>query len=77
MEKLRDPMTRQVFGAIDVVRAFRIPFPRNKLHGLYINAVVPSTQTVSEMHLQSARDFLRKYFAVTPIDKFPPDGLIM
>ena len=59
------------------MQVFPMPFPRNKLHGLYLKAMIPSTATVSETHLQNAGEFLRKYFAISPIDKFPPDGLIM
>ena len=77
MERLREQMTRQVFGPEAPIKVFSIPFPRNKLHGLYLKAMIPSTQTVSEQHLQAPRDFLRRMFAIAPIDKFPPDALIM
>ena len=56
MEKLRDPMTRQVFGAVDVVRVFRIPFPRNKLHGLYMMCSGPFFGAQGHSSLQTRRE---------------------
>ena len=77
LEKLREKLTRQIFGSNACVQVFKIPFPRNKFEGVYSKGVIPSTSTVFEFHVQAVRVFLCRCFAIAPIDKFPPDALIM
>ena len=77
MGRLRDQMTGQVFGIDPPVDVFPVPYPRHKTHEVFLKAMTPSAQTGSEMHLQAAREFLRRRFAISPFDTFPPDGLIM
>ena len=44
-------MTNQVFGKQPFIQIFKIPFPRNKFHGVYLKGMTPSPDTVSEKAL--------------------------
>ena len=77
LEKLRDKMTLQFFGPNSSWHVPKIPCTRNKVHGLYLHKMIPSRDTVSESHLAGIRKELRSLFAITPVDKLSPDGIIL
>ena len=77
LQKLREKLSRRVFGRNTKLKVANIPFDRLKIHGLFLHHMIPSTKTVAQSHLAPIREPLRRLFAVTPIDKFQVDGLMM
>ena len=77
LQKLREKLSRRVFGRNVSTQVAKIPFDRQKIHGLFLHHMIPSSKTVAQSHLAHIREILRRSFAVTPIDKFQVDGLVM
>ena len=77
LQKLRGKLSRRVFGRNISTQVAKIPFDRQKIHGLFLHHMIPSSKTVAQSHLTHIREILRRLFAVTPIDKFQVDGLMM
>ena len=74
---LRKKLNSRAFGGTPELIIPPIPITRNKVHGKFVHHLVASTKTVSEFHLRQIRNRLRQAFAISPIDKFSPDALIV
>ena len=77
LQKLRQKLSKRVFGRNAGTQVAAISFDRQKIHGLFLHHMIPSSKTVAQSHLAYIREILRRSFAVTPIDKFQVDGLMM